>query len=131
MSIDPSITHDWIIPVLTNLIAVALLALIRPAGKLISALAKRGKFVVQDQLRVLKRARNVARLKYSIFVGISLINIPLNCYFVWHKASIPGSPTRMEVVELVAMCAIVLFWLGDFIYKIRNYGVSDYLSDEA
>ncbi len=131
MALDPSITQDWIIPVLTNLIAVLLLVLLRPAGRLISVIAQRGKIAVQGQLQALKRAKAVATVKYSLFVGISLVNIPLNCYFVWLKARIPGSPTRMEVVELVAMCAIVLYWLADFIYKFRNYDVSDYLQDDA
>jgi cytochrome c oxidase assembly factor CtaG len=121
---------QWVIPILTNIIAAVLIFLAKPIGSFGKRIFTKGRVRLKARTK-LNAKTTTAFIKYTVFVGIGLIPIGYNSWWLYKFTK--GSPpaTRSDVLVIFFYAALIVYWLWNMVSKIRNYSVKDYLDDDA
>jgi len=121
---------QWVIPILTNIIAAIIIFLAKPVGSFGKRLFIKGRIRLNVRNKLTAKT-TIAFIKYILFVGIGFIPISYNSWWLYKLTAEPSLPSRLEVLAIFFASVTIIYWVWNMVSKIKNYSVADYINDDA
>ena len=125
MNLDNTLITQWLIPIVTNIIAAIIIYLRKPSLEFGKRLVAKGR----NKLNVRERFKNNPRsasLRYVAWVSVGFIPITVNVILLYRFVVAAGSPSRGEILALFFYVGLIGYWIRTTIYKIRHYSPKDF-----
>jgi hypothetical protein len=125
MNLDTSsfMANQWIVGILVNFIT----ALILWTAKRGSSYGKR---LTAASIEKLKSSSAWAVTKYTLFVGMGVVPVAYNGWWLYKLLSPPTSPSRIDVLAIFFAFATIIYWLHNMVSKFRCYSIADYIDSD-
>lgn len=126
MNLDNPLISQWVIPIVTNIIAAIIIFLGKPSLALGKRLYAKGK----NKLNVKERFTNKpikASLKYLTWTFIGVVPVTYNVVMLYRYATAFGPPSRGEVLLVFFYIALIGYWIRITVHKLRHYGPQDFM----